>query len=158
MKQANKMMDEANAILEEAQKSFKEGLKLTDQIFAKNVNQLEDREKMMPLAKEASEFFDKAAIKSRDASKKVDAASQIAGVPSWYKDYLLTVAQLYNKQAEEADICKEIATSYVVIKDINALSTKYNALKEQEDKLDQEKRVLADKIAKMEADNKGRIR
>lgn len=156
MKKANKIMDESNEIIKEAEANMEKGSKIMDQLFSSNATDNQSRLKLKNLAVDATANFDKASRNFSEAGSKVNEALKL-DIEEWYREYLSTISRLYSKREVECDFYKEMTTAYNNIDDRGQLAEKYSSMQDRGDAIDKEIAEITDKVKFLEEKYKDKL-
>lgn len=100
--QANKLVNEGNAAIEEGKKHVADGEEKKNKMLQTPITQLAEAR---TLAKEAIRDFDQAEQKAKEAAGKFDEASKLK-ISDKFKEYLSLKVKEFNKRAELVDALK----------------------------------------------------
>lgn len=156
--QANKLVNEANALIQEGNKLSTDASAKNDKVFneLKPATFDEDKERLKGAAQEAVDGFSKSAQKFRDAAKKFEEASKLK-INDKFKEYLQLKTQEFNKNAEQMETAGLMPKAVLDSPDAETLSQKIKENKERYDKLEKEAKELSDKAEKVRAENKDKF-
>ncbi len=158
LEQANKLVSEGNAAIDEGNKLATDASAKNDKLFDGMTDDFEaDKERLAPTAKEAVDGMTKSAEKYRDASKKFDEASKLK-VDDKFKEYLSLKSQEFSKRAEQMDVAKGNAQAVLDSSDKASVIAKIGENKTRLEKLNKESDDLQAKADKIRADNKDKIK
>lgn len=156
--QANKLIDEGNAMITEANKLSEEAgakySKLLDGLTDDNFADEQAKNKTDILAAAAS--FGKSAEKYRGASKKFDEASKMK-VDDKFKEYLSLKSQEFAKNAESSEAAQTIVKSLAESADGAAFKAKMAEMKPRIEQLNKDATDFQQKAEKIRADNKDKF-
>lgn len=157
--QANKLVEEGNAAINEGNKLATEAGAKNDSIFDQlSADDFEgSKERLTPTAREAVDGLTKSSAKYREASKKFDEASKLK-IDDKFKEYLSLKSQEFAKRADQMDIGKGNAQALLDSSDMQALMTKINENRTKYQALDKESKDLEAKADKIRTDNKDKIK
>ena len=151
MDKANKLINDGNAAVTEANQLFEEANSKADKISdaLSSEQYLEESDSIKALAQQAASGFDKSAAKYREGATKFDQASKLK-LQAQLKEYLTLKTQEFSKSAEEADIAKSIMEGG----DAEAISKKINENRDRINQIEKEVSELAEKSKKIQQENK----
>jgi len=158
-RQANKLIEEGNAAVKDAQKYATDAdAKVTEIISGLN-DFPQNRDQLKPSAQAAIENLDKGIAKLREAAAKFDEGSK-TNLDAPLKEYLSLKSQEFSKHAEHLDALKGIPNAVMdtSVEDADTLRAKVEQIKERVDKLEQEWTDLATKANKIQEDNKDKFK
>jgi hypothetical protein len=147
--QANKLVDEGNAAVQEAKKFVTEAESKKDAMLHTNVRQMAEAR---TLAKEAVAAYDKAEEKCKEAAKKYDEASKLK-INDKFKEYLGLKVKEYNKRAELVAAARSTPQALIDSESRKSFVTRAQAANEKVDQLSKEAEELADQSTKLQKDN-----
>jgi hypothetical protein len=156
--QANKLVAEGNAAINEGNKLATEAGAKNDSVFDQlSADDFEaSKEKLSPTAKEAVDGLTKSAAKYREAAKKFEEASKLK-IDDKFKEYLSLKSQEFNKRAEQMDVGKGNAQALLDSSDMQGLTAEISKNRTRYQSLDKESKDLEAKAAKIREDNKDKI-
>ena len=156
--QANKLVAEGNAAINEGNKMATEAGAKNDSVFDQlSAEDFEaSKEKLSPTAKEAVDGLTKSAAKYREAAKKFEEASKLK-IDDKFKEYLSLKSQEFNKRAEQMDIGKGNAQALLDSNDMQSLTAKITENRARYQSLDKESKDLESKADKIRSENKDKI-
>jgi molybdenum-dependent DNA-binding transcriptional regulator ModE len=147
--QANKLVDEGNAAVQEAKKFVTDAEAKKDQMLHTKISQLAEAR---TLAKEAVAAYDKAEEKCKEAAKKYDEASKLK-INDKFKEYLALKVKEYNKRAELVETARATPQALIDSESKTSFVTRVKAANEKIDALGKEANGLAAQAEKLEKDN-----
>jgi len=147
--QANKLVTEGNAAVQEANKFVTEAEEKKGGMLRTKISEIEEAR---TLAKEAIAAYDKAEDKCKEAAKKYDEASKLR-INDKFKEYLTLKVKEYNKRAEVAETAKGTPQALIDSENQKSFVTRANANNEKVDALGKEAEALANQSEKLEKDN-----
>jgi len=147
--QANKLVTEGNAAVQEANKFVTEAEEKKDQMLRTKISEIEQAR---ALAKEAIAAYGKAEDKCKEAAKKYEEASKLR-INDKFKEYLTLKLKEYNKRAEVVETAKGTPQALIDSEDQESFTTRAEANNEKVDALNKEAEALASQSAKLEKDN-----
>lgn len=147
--EANKLVEEGNAAVKEAQKFVAEAEDKKGKMLNTKVSQLAEAR---TLAKEAIAAYDKAEDKCKEAAKKYDEASKLR-INDKFKEYLVLKVKEYNKRAEVVETAKANPQALLDSENQKSFITRANAVNEKVDALNQEAEEIASQSDKLQKDN-----
>lgn len=154
--EANKLVDTANAKLEEARKLMTETEARNNKLFSadvKNATQLKIyKEAKNDEAKSISADYGKVATSLSEISKSYDDASRL-NVNEKYKEYAKIKSEEFAKRSSAVDVQKGNAQAFADIDDPKTMFEKFDENNEKSKKLMKEADELAEKAKKIESDN-----
>lgn len=147
--QANKLVDEGNAAVQDAKKFVTEAESKKDSMLHTNVRQMAEAR---TLAKEAVAAYDKAEEKCKEAAKKYDEASKLK-INDKFKEYLGLKVKEYNKRAEMVATARATPQALLDSESRNSFVIRVKAANEKVDQLSREAQELADQSDKLQKGN-----
>lgn len=154
--EANKIVDAANAKLDEARKLMTATEARNTKLFAadvKNTAQLKAyKAEMTDEAKNISSEYGKVAASLREISKSYDDVSRM-NVKDKYKEYTKIKSEEFAKRADAVDVQKGNAQAFADIDDPKTMFAKFDENNEKSKKLTKEADELAEKAKKIESEN-----
>jgi hypothetical protein len=155
---ANKVRDETNPIVAEANKGFMDADAKLGQLYTGKLD-VAERQRQEPVAKDILNALDKSQSAYNTAAQKMGDAGQLKLEP-WHKEYLDLKAQDYRKSSEVADVYKELIKLYLdySITDPKVFVQKHDELAAKTQKLLAEARELEAKADKLEQDHKDQFK
>ncbi|HYG79518.1 MAG TPA: hypothetical protein VD861_03980 [Pyrinomonadaceae bacterium] len=156
---ANKLVEEGNAAVTEAEKLAAEGDTKINQFIPRMADFPEGRDQMKTTSQEVLGLLDKGTAKLREAQKKFDEASKL-NVEAAYKEYLTVKSQEYGKHAEHLEVLKDIPDAFMdpAVTDGDALRERIVTIKERVDKLQKEWNDLASRADKIYQENRDKFK
>jgi hypothetical protein len=146
---ANKLVEEGNAAVKEAQKFVADAEDKKDKMLHTKVAQLAEAR---TLAKEAIAAYDKAEEKCKEAANKYDEASKLK-INEKFKEYLVLKMKEYNKRAEVVETAKSNPQALLDTENQKSFITQANAVNEKVDTLNKEAEELASQSEKLQKEN-----
>lgn len=154
--EANKVVDAANAKLEEARKLMTETEARNNKLFSadvKNIAQLRAyKEAKSDEAKSIGADYEKVVTSLREISKSYDDVSRM-NVKEKYKEYTKIKSEEFAKRAEAVGVQKGNPQAFAEIDDPKTMFAKFDENNEKSKKLMKEADELAEKGKKIETDN-----
>ena len=147
--QANKLVDEGNAAVQEAKKFVTEAESKKDTMMHTNVRQLAEAR---TLAKESVAAYDKAEEKCKEAAKKYDEASKLK-INDKFKEYLTLKVKEYNKRAELVESARATPQALIDSESRASFITRAKAANDKVEALNKEADDLATQSDKLQKDN-----
>jgi hypothetical protein len=147
--EANKLVEEGNAAVKEAQKYVAEAEALKQTMLQTPVAQLADAR---VTAKASIDAYDKAKEKCKEASKKYEEASKLK-IKDKFKEYLTLKVKEYDKRAELVETAKGTPQALIDAKNRTSFVSMANANNERVDRLGKEADELATQSEKVQKDN-----
>jgi len=147
--QANKLVTEGNAAVQEAQKFVAVAEEKKEQMLQTKISEIEEAR---TLAKEAIAAYDKAEDKCKEAAKKYEEASKLR-INNKFKEYLTLKVKEYNKRAEVVETAKGTPQALIDSEDQESFTKRAEANNEKVDALGKEAEALASQADKLEKDN-----
>lgn len=146
---ANKLVDEGNAVVQDAKKDLTEAEQLKQKMLATDVKHLDDARST---AKEAIAAYEKAEAKCKEAAAKYDEASRLK-LNDKFKEYLSLKVKEYNKRAELVQTAKGVPQALIDSESRQGWITKANSVNEKVDQLSKEADDLGAQAEKIQKDN-----
>jgi uncharacterized coiled-coil DUF342 family protein len=158
MGEANKLIEEGNASVREAEKSGQEADNKINQLVEALDGFPENRAELKTTAQETIDLVDKGIAKLRDASKKFDEGSK-KDIDAALKEYLSVKSQEYGKHAEHFETVKQIPQAMMdtAIEDSDALQVKFMQITERVEALKKEWTDLGTRADKIYEANKSKF-
>jgi uncharacterized coiled-coil DUF342 family protein len=158
MSKANKLVDEGNAAVKEAEQSGQEADAKINQLVAAIDGFPDNREQLKTTAQEAIALLDKGIVKLRDAAQKFAEGSK-KDIDASFKEYLSLKSQEYSKHAEHFETVKEVpqAVMDTSLADGNALEARFVQITERVEKLKKEWTDLGARAEKIYQENKSKF-
>jgi hypothetical protein len=147
--QANKLVDEGNAAVQEAKKFVTEAESKKDSMLHTNVRQLAEAR---TLAKESVAAYDKAEEKCKEAAKKYEEASKLK-INDKFKEYLGLKVKEYNKRAELVGSARATPQALLDSETRASFITRAKAANDKVEALNKEAEELAGQSEKLQKDN-----
>ncbi|HYJ45648.1 MAG TPA: hypothetical protein VEV81_03470 [Pyrinomonadaceae bacterium] len=158
-RKANKLIDEGNAAVKEAEKFANEADAKMNEIDNSLGDFPQNRDQLKPLAQTAIDDLDKGIAKLREAASKYDEGSK-TNLDAPLKEYLSLKSQEYGKHADHLEAAKGLANLVIdpAIEDGDALKAKGTQILERIEKLKQEWTDLAARADKIQQENKDKFK
>jgi uncharacterized protein YxeA len=158
MGKANKLIEEGNASVKEAEKSGQEADEKINELVAALDGFPGNRDQLKGTAQQTIDLLDKGIAKLRDAAQKFDEGSK-KDIDAALKEYLSVKSQEYAKHAEHFETIKEVpkAVMDTSIEDGSALEAKFVQITERVEKLKKEWTDLGTRADKIYEDNKSKF-
>jgi len=158
-RQANKLIDEGNAAVKEAEKFATDADAKINEIAAGLAEFPENRDQLKTPAQAALDNLDKGIAKLREAASKFDEGSK-TNLDAPLKEYLSLKSQEFAKHAEHLETLKGIpnAITDTSVTDREVLNTKFAEIKERVEKLEQEWTDLSQRADKIQEANKDKFK
>lgn len=147
--QANKLVDEGNAAVQEAKKFVATAEEKKDAMLHTNVRQLAEAR---TLAKESVAAYDKAEEKCKEAAKKYDEASKLK-INDKFKEYLALKVKEYNKRAELVESARATPQALIDSESRASFITRAKAANDKVEELNKEADEFASQSDKLQKDN-----
>ena len=156
---ANKLVEEGNAAVTEAEKLASEGDAKINQFIPRMADFPEGRDEMKTTSQEVLGLIDRGVAKLREAEKKFSEASKL-DVQASYKEYLSLKSQEYGKHAEHLEVLKDIPKAFTdpAVADGDALRERFVGIKARVEKLEKEWTDLAARADKIYQANKDKFK
>ena len=158
-RKANKLIEEGNAAVKEAEKFATDA----DAKMTELDNSLGDfpqnRDQLKPMAQAALENLDKGIAKLREAASKFDEGSK-TNLDAPLKEYLSLKSQEFSKHAEHLEVAKGLPNAIMdaSIEDGETLKAKIAPIIEHVEKLEKEWTDLAARANKIQQENKDKFK
>ena len=153
--EANKLVDEMNAVKEKAATLARQATEKGEEIEQKDVEK--EGEQIKALAGEQVNRYREAAAAYRDAAEHAEQASKLR-TDAWFKDYLALNARHLRKVAEVLDVGREEAEAWINENALDDIADRREQTEERAAKLSKEVEELAQQIQKIEDEHKDDIR
>jgi DMSO/TMAO reductase YedYZ molybdopterin-dependent catalytic subunit len=148
---ANKLVDEGNAAVKEAQKYVADAEEKKQKMLRTNVAKLEEAR---ATAKEAIAAYTKAKEKCDEAAGKYEEASKLK-IKDQFKEYLTLKTKEFKKRAELVETAQGVPQALLDSKNRADFVSSANTTNEKVDKLSKEADDLAAQATKLQKDNPG---
>ena len=157
-RQANKLIEEGNAAVEEGKKLYEQASAKESEMAQSLEGFPENRDQLKSKARELIDLLDKGIAKLQVGAAKFDEASK-TNIDAKLKEYLSLKSQEFAKHAEHLEVEKEIpqAVMDTSITDMEGLKAKSTSAQERLEKLQQEWIDLASKAEKIKQENKDKF-
>jgi len=149
--QANKLVDEGNAAVEQGKKFVQEAEDKKNAMLQMNVRRIAEAR---VIAAEALAAYDKAAEKCKEAAQKYDEASRLK-ISEKFKDYLILKVKEYNKRAELVGVAKDTPQALIESTNRSSFVIRVNSNNDKVNKLSKEADDLASQADKLQKENSG---
>ncbi|HEU5238129.1 MAG TPA: hypothetical protein VFU37_13415 [Pyrinomonadaceae bacterium] len=146
---ANKLVDEGNSAVQEAQKHITEAEQLKQKMLTTDVSHLNEAR---DIAKEAIAAYESAETKCREAASKYDEASRLK-LSDKFKEYLVLKVKEYNKRAELVQTAKGVPQALIESESRQGWINKANSVNAKVDQLSKEADDMASQADKIQKDN-----
>lgn len=161
VEEANKIVDTANAKLEEAKDLFAKTETRNTALFSTNiqtVGQLQTyKSNKGGEAKSIIGDYEKVVEMLKDVSRKYDEVSRL-NVSDKYKDYAKLKSDEFAKRSEAINIRKGNAAAFLEIDDPNTMTSKFDENNTKSERLIKDAEDIGAKAKKMEEENKDLFR
>jgi len=147
--QANKLVGQGNAAVEDAKKFVTEADENQQKMLKTDVSHLDEAR---TIAKETIAAYDKAEAKCKEAASKYDEASKLK-IKDKFKEYLTTKAKEFTKRAELVETAKGTPQALLDSESRSSFVTRANATTEKVNKLTKEADDLGAQAEKLQKDN-----
>jgi hypothetical protein len=147
--QANKLVDEGNAAVQEAKKFVTEAESKKDSMMHTNRAQLAEAR---TLAKESVAAYDKSEEKCKEAAKKYEEASKLK-INDKFKEYLALKVKEYNKRAELIATARATPQALLDSERWSSFIIRVKAANEKVEALNKEAEEFATQSEKLQKDN-----
>lgn len=147
--QANKLVDEGNAFVEQGKKFVIEAEEKKSAMLQMNVRRIAEAR---VLAAGAIAAYDKAAEKCKEAAQKYDEASRLK-ISEKFKEYLILKVKEYNKRAELVGVAKDTPQALIESTNRSSFVIRVNSNNEKVDKLSKEADEFASQSDKLQKEN-----
>jgi hypothetical protein len=147
--QANKLVSEGNAAVQEGKKFMTEAEELRQKMLHTDVAQLAEAR---TIAKETIAAYDKAEGKCKEAAKKYEEASKLK-IKDKFKEYLALKTKEFNKRAELVEQAKATPQALIDSESRASFVSRANTNNEKVDKLSKEADDIAAEAEKLQKDN-----
>ena len=147
--QANKLVDEGNAAVQDAKKFVSDAESKKDQMMKTDVRRLAEARVR---AAEAIAAYDKAAEKCKEASQKYDQASRLQ-ISEKFKQYLMLKVKEYNKRAEMVEAAKGTPQALIESTNRSSFIIRANSNNSKVDQLFKEAEDIGAQAEKLQKDN-----
>jgi len=146
---ANKLVDEGNAAVQEAKKHITEAEQLKQKMLSTDVSHLNEARST---AKEAIAAYESAEAKCKEAAAKYDEASRLK-LNDKFKEYLVLKVKEYNKRAELVQTAKGVPQALIDSESRQGWINKANSVNAKVDQLSKEADDIASQADKIQKDN-----
>ena len=146
--QANKLVNDGNAAVQEAQKYLTEAEQKKQEMFSARLGLTEARS----IAKEAISAYDMAKEKCKEASKKYEEASKL-NINEKFKEYLGLKVKEYDKRVELLETAKGTPQALIDARSRSSYIGMATANNERVDRLGREANDLAAQAEKLQKEN-----
>lgn len=161
VEEANKIVDQANKKLEEAKDLYGKTETRNTNLFSANIQTVQQlqyyKANMSGEAKSIVGDYEKVSELLKDVSKQYDAVSRL-NVTDKYKDYARLKSDEFAKRAEAVSIRKGNAQAFMEIDDPKTMTTKFDENNSKSDRLFKDAEDMGEHAKKMEEDNKDLFR
>ncbi len=147
--QANKLVDQGNAAVQDAKKFVADAEAKKDEMLKTDVSRLAQAR---VTAGEAIAAYDKAKEKCKEAAQKYDEASRMQ-ISDKFKEYLVLKSKEWNKRAEMIETAKDTPQALIDSTNRSSFINRANANNEKVTKLNKEADDFAGQADKLQKDN-----
>lgn len=147
--QANKLVDEGNAAVQDAKKFVSDAEAKKDQMMKTDIRRLAEARVR---AAEAIAAYDKAAEKCKEASQKYDQASRLQ-ISDKFKQYLMLKVKEYTKRAEMVEAAKGTPQALIESTNRSSFVIRANSNNSKVDQLYKEAEDIGAQAEKLQKDN-----
>ena len=147
--QANKLVDEGNAAVQDAKKFVSDAESKKDQMMKTDIRRLAEARVR---AAEAIAAYDKAAEKCKEAAQKYDQASRLQ-ISDKFKQYLILKVKEYNKRAEMVEAAKGTPQALIESTNRSSFVIRANSNNSKVDQLFKEAEDIGAQAEKLQKDN-----
>ena len=153
--QANRLVDEMNAVIERGEATTKQAVAREEEIQSKDIE--EERAAVKAIAQQQAGLYAQSAAAFREAADKAEKAARLR-IEEWFRGYLDLKARQLRKSAEILEVGRERAQVLAGDQSIEEMDDKLTVMAEQIAKLSQEEDALIKQVQKIEEERKADFR